>query len=611
MRMARGGVSITVTLAVSITLLVLVAVVTVLVLGLMSGARNTFTLLRDKSEIVVSTMVDKVRSHLDPAQQQLEFIADLVANGKVDPADEAEMTTIMTGSLAAAPQISAILYMNNDFKTKIIGRVPKKRSGSVRVFTRDDPADEEMKAAIREARATNGVTWGKPLWRELPKETMLNLRIGLRRDGEFLGVLIAAVSVRRLSEYLSVLKPIAGAHAFVLYGQDRVLAHANLAGTAFPRTAQEPLPGLAKVGDPVLASIWEQQNRHSLEILQGSKQLKGHVVDIGDEQFIYIYRDVMGFGDTPWLIGTYFRSADVNSELERLKRAMIAGLGMLVLAVIVALLLARQIAKPIVNLAGAASNIGQLEISKTKALPGSMIRELNDQAQAFNAMLHGLRWFEAYVPKKLVRRLIQQDDKDAAKSEVRDVTVMFTDIAGFTTLSEGMPAEELSTLLNHHFAVLAQCIEDEDGTVDKFIGDSVMAFWGAPDAQPDHAERAARAARQIARAVHKDNQRRVAEGLQPIRVRVGLHSGPVTVGNIGAPERINYTIIGDTVNVGQRLEQFGKGVDPGTGAAASVTVLASRAIVETSGDLDSWSSLGRHHLRGRGEEVEVFQLLTS
>ena len=608
MRLARGGVSLTVTLAVSISLLVLVAVVVVLGLGLVSGARNTMALLHDKSELFVSSIVQRVRSHLEPAQQQLEFIENLVAEGALDPTDQERMVTMMTGSLAAAPQISAILFMNKERQTFIIGRVPGKPPSTVRFFRRNDSRDEVMKQALDQTMAQEGVIWGEPVWRELPEETMLNLRIGLRRDGEFLGVLIAAVSVRRLSNYLRHLGPISGASAFVLYDKNRVLAHANLVGTQFPRTKEEPLPALSKVGDPVLAAIWQKEDRYPLDVLQGDKDLKGHVLETLGDEYIFLYREVAGFGDKTWQIGSYFRSADVNSELERLKRAMFAGLIWLVLSVFVAVLLARRIAKPIVELAGAASKIGQLEISKTSELPGSVFRELNQQAVAFNSMLHGLKWFEAYVPKKLVRRLIQQDDGDAARSEERVVTVMFTDIAGFTTLSEGMPATELASLLNDHFAMLASCIEAEDGTVDKFIGDSVMAFWGAPDEQPDHAERAVRAASAIRVAVDEDNARRTAQGLTPLGVRIGLHSGSVTVGNIGAPERINYTIIGDTVNVGQRLEQFAKNVDVAVEQPSSVTVVASGSIVDQLNTNDHWTSLGMHNLRGRDGKIEVFCL---
>ena len=409
MTLARGGVSLTITLAVSISLLVLIAVVSVLGLGLASGMKNTMSLLRDKSEILVSTMVDKVRSHLEPARNQLEFMHSLIEKGRLDPNDDARLITMMTGSLAAAPQISAILWVNTDRQTLIVGRAPNGRSAEIGVFRRNDRGDAIMEEAIATAQKTSGAAWGKPLWRDLAKETMLNLRIGVRRDGAFIGVLIAAVSVRSLSTYLDELAPVAGANAFVLYDRAHVLAHPNLAGAKYPRSAEEPLPPLGKIGDPVLAAMWQEDDRYRLGILKEG-DLKGHVLDIFDDEYIFIYRDVGGFGDKAWQIGTYFRSADVNSELMRLKRAMIAGLVLLVVSVLVAVLLARQIARPIIKLAGAASRIGQLEISQTAALPGSVFRELNQQAQAFNAMLQGaalvrsLRAEETRAPPDPARR---------------------------------------------------------------------------------------------------------------------------------------------------------------------------------------------------------------
>ena len=177
-------------------------------------------------------------------------------------------------------------------------------------------------------------------------------------------------------------------------------------------------------------------------------------------------------------------------------------------------------------------------------------------------MLRGLRWFEVYVPRALVERLMGLGTAGTLASVEREVTVMFTDIAGFTAFSEGRPAAEVAQFLNRHFAMVSESIEATGGTVDKFIGDGVMAFWGAPEAQPDHAERAARAALAIAQALRIDNEARRAAGEVPVRLRLGLHTGPVTVGNIGAPGRMNYTIIGDTVNAAQRVEALGKDLAP-------------------------------------------------
>jgi class 3 adenylate cyclase len=596
----RGGISLTVTLAVSISALVLVAVLAVLALGLWSGRQNTLSLLRDKAEFMVETTVGRIRSHLDPARHQVAFVERLIADGRVDPANRERFTDTLTGAMAAAPQITAVLFIDLDLQARGVARTPK----GPQAITLDYSGDPRVREGMRLGRAAEAAVWGEPLWREGPRQTVLNLRQPVRRNGEFIGILVAAVSVQALSGYLAGIDTSLGSNVFILYDRDHVLAHPNLQSGVPGRSDDRPLPSLAETGDPVLAAIWQQRDRYPLEIIEGS-DIEGHVLQLFNDEYIYIYRSIAGFGGRPWQVGSYFRAADVDTEFRRLMSAGFAGLGMLVLSILAAVWLGRHIARPVVRLADAASQIGALEISETAELPGSVFRELNNQAQAFNTMLRGLRWFEAYVPKTLVRRLISHGDAGSPVSVERELTVMFTDIAGFTRMSEDSPAAKIAEFLNHHFALVAGCIEDEDGTVDKFMGDGLMAFWGAPEEQPDHAARAARAALAIARAIEAENIERADTGEAPVRVRIGLHSGPVTVGNIGAPGRINYTIVGDAVNIGQRLEQLGRefGLE-----GSAVTVLASAATAGRLGDEFARESLGGHRLRGRSETIEVYRL---
>ena len=190
-----------------------------------------------------------------------------------------------------------------------------------------------------------------------------------------------------------------------------------------------------------------------------------------------------------------------------------------------------------------------------------------------------------------------QGDKGLAPEE-RMVTVLFTDIAGFTSLAERLPAPETAAFLNEHFRLLATCVEAEEGTIDKFIGDSLMAFWGAPEAQPDHAARACRAARAMAAAIIADNRHRREQGLEPVRIRLGVHSGPAIVGNIGAPGRINYTIVGDAVNTAQRIEDIAK---EHMAKEDEAIVLASEAVLQSTDASSAAQPMGRYTLRGRRE----------
>ncbi|MBT7294484.1 MAG: adenylate/guanylate cyclase domain-containing protein, partial [Rhodospirillaceae bacterium] len=265
----------------------------------------------------------------------------------------------------------------------------------------------------------------------------------------------------------------------------------------------------------------------------------------------------------------------------------------------------RSMSLPVRQLAQAAHHVRTLDLEHAPSLRRGPYRELNQAANAYNAMVGGLRAFQTYVPRSLVKRLMAEGAQAVIVSEAREVTVLFTDITGFTAFAEDMPAAEVANFLNAHFTLLDRCVEAEGGTVDKYIGDSMMAFWGAPEQHSDHAARACRAALAIARAIREDNERRVADGLVPVRVRIGIHSGPVLVGNIGAPSRINYTIIGDSVNTAERLEAFARDVPP---PDADVIVLLSGETAARLAPEFALERLGKFLPPGRHGRIEVFRL---
>ena len=190
-------------------------------------------------------------------------------------------------------------------------------------------------------------------------------------------------------------------------------------------------------------------------------------------------------------------------------------------------------------------------------------------------MAAGLRSLNTYVPKTLFRKLMRLGVEEAARSREVELTIVFTDIAGFTRQSEGMSAGEAADFLNRHFAMLVAAVEEENGTVDKFMGDGMLAFWGAPDARDDHAEAAVRAAGAIKLAQEAAN-RAASSPAAWTRIRIGIHTGPVIVGNIGAFDRVDYTIVGDAVNVSQRLQELGRSVAGGD----EMVILASASTVE-------------------------------
>lgn len=586
-------------LAIALGLLASVPVAIVLALTLLAAGLNTVQLLGDKSRLLLQGVVAATNAHLAPAEAQVQFLAERIESGILERADLGRLTTTMQALLGATPQVSAIVFFDPDGVQLIALRGENGIDAEIADW-RDVPSSVAAMADARE-RPRGRSYWAAPVYVERPG-TMINLRRPLFNDDGFLGMVVVTVTVRQLSRFLGSLESEEGQQAFILYDREYVLAHPALAD-AFPGlTPRRPLPRVTEVGDPVLQHIWSVPGEPLMggHFARGSVgPVEGHVAEINGVDYVFLYRNLRGYADAPWLIGSYFPEDSVGQPFHRLAFALAAGVLALLAAIGAALLLGRGIGRQIYLLADAATALRTLDVAGATELRRSRFREVDEAAQAFNAALGGLRAFSRYVPRDLVLRLLRRDSPALLESQAREVTVLFTDIADFTRLAADLPPQETAAFLNRHFAVIAACIEAEGGTVDKYIGDAVMAFWGAPEVQPDHAQRAARAVRAIADAVRADNR----DARRPVRMRMGLDTGEVIVGDIGSPSRLNYTLVGDTVNSAERLQELGKAVDGDADIIALATAATAFRLPEAAAE-----HVDRVVLRGRGEPTDVYRL---
>lgn len=166
--------------------------------------------------------------------------------------------------------------------------------------------------------------------------------------------------------------------------------------------------------------------------------------------------------------------------------------------------------------------------------------------------------FGQYIPPELVEQMSRSDEEFSLKGESREMTVLFSDVRGFTTISEGMEPQELCELINDILTPVTRVIHEHKGTIDKYIGDAIMAFWGAPMQNPQHASYAVRAGLAILQALKTIQKDFKAKGWPEVDIGIGLNTGTMSVGNMGSQFRIAYTIMGDAVNLGSRLEGLTK-----------------------------------------------------
>jgi len=575
----------------------IVALAAVAVFVVFDGGRETtIRLIRDRNERMIDAIVDRIDAHLDHARAQVQFMAQLVESGELDPNDRTALSQHMRGALGAAPQVTALSWVEPDLT---MVRAEKFGLGT-RVVTENIGLHPGIQARYDASALNAGYFWGEIIYSPNSFGALANVRLPVRHNGVFVGMFVSLVSVADLSRHLTDPTFGADSNTFILYGRNFVLGHPALERPRPEISAEKPLLRVDEIGDPVLAAIWAgQRERFRFNVFRGGG---AHVAQSDGRLWVFVTRYLETYGDQPWIVGRYFPLDEVRDDTSRLFRALPYGGAALLLAVIVAVLLARAIGRPIGRLAEGADRISRLDFDGNR-LPHSRLSEIDRANDAYNRSREALRVFGAYVPRKIVWRLMAQGEQ-GTHSRRRTISIMFTDIAGFTTLAETMDEADTAAFLNAHFELVGACVEAEGGAIDKFIGDGVMATWGAIERQADHADRACRAAQAIAAAIRENNIERQKNGLAPIRLRIGIHSGPVVVGNIGSPGRINYTVVGDAVNTAQRIEDLGRRVAP----EAEVVALASAETVAAQTEPVASVPAGHFDLRGRQDGIDVYRL---
>jgi adenylate cyclase len=231
----------------------------------------------------------------------------------------------------------------------------------------------------------------------------------------------------------------------------------------------------------------------------------------------------------------------------------------------------------------------------------SIFIEISRMENTVANTIKALRSFKRYVPAELVHQIVTKEMEANLSGENTEATFLFTDIADFTTISESVNIELLVDKMGGYFEGMISTIHSHGGTVDKYIGDAIMAFWGAPNPVEDHQLQACLAADKCLKFLNEFNSSLEAAGFPRFDTRFGIHSGKAIIGNMGYSDRLNYTAIGDTVNLASRLESLNKFYGTSFIVSETVKTAVSEHFV--------LRKLDRIIVKGKTEPINIYELL--
>ncbi|MFB9269129.1 adenylate/guanylate cyclase domain-containing protein [Bradyrhizobium erythrophlei] len=406
-------------------------------------------------------------------------------------------------------------------------------------------------------------------------------------DGKREGVLAIIIELTRVSNFLSQLTVGKSAGAFLLDRDGGVVA----------------------APDPNADELNALKTDHPLfPVAVDAIRQVGKAYDPGDSEAFrsQLTRDGRAYQAvlTPisfpgWSLVTVVPESEFLGPVQMTIRNLVIGLAVLIVAagLLSAWLAQRLIAAPLIKVVGEIRHVERFDLDKVERHP-SRLTEIENLSGAIGDMAQGLAAFRKYIPADLVRRLVSDGNAAQLGGAVRPMSVMFIDLAGFTGMSERL-GDRIIPLLSRYFDAVSGEIQKEGGTIDKFIGDAVMAFWGAPSANPEHATDCCRAALACQRAVAEAHL--IDDKGEAVRIRIGINSGDMLVGNIGSEVRLNYTVIGDAVNIASRLE--------GTNKTYGSTIIIGPETRRLAGDRIVARELDRLAVYGRAGGLEIYELL--
>ncbi len=424
---------------------------------------------------------------------------------------------------------------------------------------------------------------------------ILSLRVPFFHGVDFLGCASANITMDVLSRFLDKHRTSARTTTLIAdRNNGKIIAFPNKQKGVRVENEKLKIATLADIDDPEVREAHRQHARIGTDSFVFQSPTNG-------EDLMAAFANFPGGFGQPWQVITLTPIDDFVGTLKATNRLM-----MVIIVVLTAVELffiyfaASRLSRPVENVSRQLQAIESLDFDAPATRP-SNIREIARLESAASLLRTSLKSFSSFVPLDVVRQLIKSGIPLTLGVEPRFITVFFSDLENFSSHSETLAPADLLVQISTYLEQVSGAIAEEDGTVDKFIGDGIMAFWNAPVLCPDHVLRACAGALRAARRMECVNDAWEAEGRPRIRIRIGLNCATVLVGNVGSSTRLSYTAMGDGVNVAARLEGINK--------QFGTTICISDSIYEQLRTEILVRPLKRVQVKGRKTEFMIYELL--
>jgi len=589
---------------------IVVSAVGVHLLWWRTAQRVSQTLADTINDQIVSAIGDELQSVTLEMRSSMLAVRTLLQEKVFDSRDAAKREVVFLSQLRSQPTVSWVAFATSDgsffaghkLGNGVLEMLDIAGDRKMRI-TRYEYVSDDLtlkhsriedtnysvadQAWFREAVRSNDENWST--FTTLPSGERLAAAFALpiEIDKKPAGVIAIIVELTRISNFLSQLTVGKDAGAFILDREGGVVA-------APDPDASEVMA--LKTNHPLFPVAVDAMRSAGSAYQPGEGQpLKRQVTHEGKA-----YQAVLTPISFPgWSVVTVVPESQFLGPVQMTIRNLLIGLAVLIVfaGLLSAWLAQRLIAAPLIKVMDEIRHVERFDLEKVQRHP-SRLTEIENLSGAIGDMAQGLAAFRKYIPADLVKRLVSDGNGARLGGAVRAMSVMFIDLAGFTGMSERL-GDRIIPLLSRYFDSVSTQIQQTGGTIDKFIGDAVMAFWGAPAANPDHAVDCCRAALACQRAMGEMGL--VDDHGQPVRIRIGINSGDMLVGNIGSEVRLNYTVIGDAVNIASRLESTNK--------VYGSTIIIGPETRRLAGDRIVVRELDRLAVYGRAGGLQIYELL--